>query len=121
MQKTFNANARLATLDGLLETVIPAFLNPPPSRETLRAWFDAARIPRFKANPSAKRGGGQVYYSVVPPPKAPWSAATRRLHGDVVAERLLQFGPLMRFEIRVRFVREQLTDRIEPQLLQRLS
>jgi hypothetical protein len=56
--------ARLATLDVLLETTIPAFLSPPPSRETLRAWFDQARIPRFKANPLARRGGGQVYYSV---------------------------------------------------------
>ncbi len=57
-------NARLATLDVLLETTIPAFLDPPPSRETLRGWFDRARIPRFKANPLAKRGGGLVYYSV---------------------------------------------------------
>lgn len=64
MRKKFNPTARLASLDGLLETVIPAFLNPAPSRETLREWFDAARIPRFKANPSAKRGGGHVYYSV---------------------------------------------------------
>jgi hypothetical protein len=29
----------------------------------LRGWFDRARIPRFKANPLAKRGGGLVYYS----------------------------------------------------------
>ena len=64
MQKKFNPTARLASLDGLLETIIPAFLNPAPSRETLREWFDEARIPRFKANPSAKRGGGPVYYSV---------------------------------------------------------
>ena len=64
VQKKFNSTARLASLDGLLETIIPAFLNPPPSRETLRDWFDDARIPRFKANPTAKRGGGQVYYSV---------------------------------------------------------
>ena len=56
--------ARLATLDVLLETTIPVFLSPPPSRETLRAWFDQARIPRFKANPLARRGGGPVYYSV---------------------------------------------------------
>lgn len=57
-------NARLATLDQLLETVIPAHLSPPPKRDTLRNWLDAARIPRFKANPSAKRGGGTTYYSV---------------------------------------------------------
>lgn len=64
MQNKFHSTARLASLDGLLETVIPAFLSPPPSRETLRDWFDGARIPRFKANPTAKRGGGPVYYSV---------------------------------------------------------
>jgi hypothetical protein len=57
-------HARLATLDVLLETTIPVFLSPPPSRGTLRAWFDQARIPRFKANPVARRGGGHVYYSV---------------------------------------------------------
>jgi hypothetical protein len=56
--------ARLATLDQLLQTIIPAYLAPTPSHETLRAWFDQARIPRFKANPAAKRGGGPVFYSV---------------------------------------------------------
>jgi hypothetical protein len=56
--------ARLATLDQLLETTIPVFLSPTPSRETLRNWFDAAGIPRFKSNPSAQRGGGPVFYSV---------------------------------------------------------
>ncbi len=56
--------ARLATLDTLLETTIPAFLSEAPSRETLRDWFDKARIPRFKANPIAKRGGGKAFYSV---------------------------------------------------------
>ncbi|MEK7676940.1 MAG: hypothetical protein AAB676_13990 [Verrucomicrobiota bacterium] len=56
--------ARLATLDELSKTTIPAFLSPVPCRETLRDWFDAARIPRFKSNPTAKRGGGPVFYSV---------------------------------------------------------
>lgn len=64
MQAQPNSNARLATLDELLLTTIPAFLSPVPCRETLRAWFDEAKIPRFKANPLAKRGGGPVYYSV---------------------------------------------------------
>jgi hypothetical protein len=63
MQQT-NTSARLASLAGLLETTIPAFLHPVPSRDTLRDWFDRARIPRFKANPTAKRGGGTVFYSV---------------------------------------------------------
>jgi hypothetical protein len=57
-------SARLASLDGLLQTTIPAFLHPVPSRETLRDWFDKARIPRFKSNPTARRGGGTVFYSV---------------------------------------------------------
>ena len=55
--------ARLATLDQLIENVLPNFIAPVPSRETLRAWFDGANVPRFKSNPSAKRGGGSVYYS----------------------------------------------------------
>ncbi len=61
---TEHVSARLATLDELLKTVIPAYLTPPPGRESLRDWFDQARIPRFKANPTAKRGGGTVFYSV---------------------------------------------------------
>ena len=56
--------ARLATLDRLLETVIPLFLDPPPSRDAVRALLDGANVPRFKTNPLAKRGGGYVYYSV---------------------------------------------------------
>ena len=56
--------ARLATLDQLVKTLIPAHLTPVPSHETLRDWFDTARIPRFKSNPAAKRGGGPVFYSV---------------------------------------------------------
>ena len=56
--------ARLATLPELEKTTLPVFINPIPSRETLRAWFDKARIPRFKSNPSAKRGGGAAFYSV---------------------------------------------------------
>ena len=59
-----SSSARLATLGQLLQTTIPAYLAPTPSPETLRAWFDRARIPRFKSNPTAKRGGGTVFYSV---------------------------------------------------------
>jgi hypothetical protein len=56
--------ARLATLDELIKTTIPAFISPVPSRDCLRDWFDRAAVPRFKSNPSAKRGGGVVFYSV---------------------------------------------------------
>jgi len=59
-----NRSARLATLNQLLQTVIPAYLTPSPSAFTLRVWFDRERIPRFKSNPTAKRGGGTVFYSV---------------------------------------------------------
>lgn len=54
--------ARLATLDQLRETLLPNFLSPVPANETLRDWF--VKLPKFKANPAAKRGGGPVYYSV---------------------------------------------------------
>ena len=64
MENISNTNARLATLDRLIETTIRVFLDPPPSKDTLRNWFDEARIPRFKSNPSAKKGGGTVFYSV---------------------------------------------------------
>ena len=59
-----NRSARLATLNQLLQTVIPEYLTPAPSAFTLRVWFDRERIPRFKSNPTAKRGGGTVFYSV---------------------------------------------------------
>lgn len=64
MRNNAEQNARLATLDELLETTIPAFISPPPCRETLRSWFDQAQVPRLKSNPAAKRGGGVVWYSV---------------------------------------------------------
>ncbi len=56
--------ARLATLEVLMTNLFPLFLDPLPTRETLRAWLDDAKIPRFKYNMVAKRGGGHVYYSV---------------------------------------------------------
>jgi hypothetical protein len=58
------ANVRAATLDELVEKVLPNHISPVPSRETLRAWFDREKIPRLKANPAAHRGGGPCYYSV---------------------------------------------------------
>lgn len=64
MKYKTNPTARMATLDQLLETTIPVYLSPVPTKDTLRNWLDAARIPRFKPNPNAKRGGGYVFYSV---------------------------------------------------------
>jgi hypothetical protein len=59
-----NQSARLATLTIILETIVPNFLQPVPNRLTVKRWLDDARIPRFKANVTASRGGGVVYYSV---------------------------------------------------------
>lgn len=56
-------NARFANLTELLP-VVETWLCPVPCRASLVRIFDAAGIPRFKANPTAKRGGGPVYYSV---------------------------------------------------------
>jgi hypothetical protein len=50
----------MATIDTLLETTIPLFLDPVPERETVRTWLDSAGIPKFKANPLAKRGAAHV-------------------------------------------------------------
>ena len=58
------ATARLATMDQLIENTLPAFISKIPCKLTLRTWFDNAQVPRVKANPSAKRGGGYVFYSV---------------------------------------------------------
>ena len=52
------------SLDRLMETTVPLFLDPVPCRETLKDQFEKANIPRFKANPLARRGGGVLYYSV---------------------------------------------------------
>lgn len=57
-------NVRLASLDELINGVIKQHISPVPCKETLRTWFDNARIPRFKSNPAALRGGGRAFYSV---------------------------------------------------------
>jgi hypothetical protein len=57
-------NARLATIEKLRETTLAAFLDPVPPKHTIRDWFRAAKIPCFKSNPLARKGGGAVYYSV---------------------------------------------------------
>lgn len=57
-------NAKYQTLFELRKGKLHDLINPIPSDETLRAWFDQARIPRFKSNPGAKRGGGTIWYSV---------------------------------------------------------
>jgi hypothetical protein len=57
-------STRLASLAKIREEIVPLYLDPAPALDTLRYWFDQAKIPQFKCNPTAKRGGGTVYYSV---------------------------------------------------------
>ena len=57
-------NARAASLEKLRATTVARYLDPVPSHVALRAMFDRAGIPRFKANMGAKRGGGECRYSV---------------------------------------------------------
>jgi hypothetical protein len=61
--KTKQQNA-LMTLDELIATRLRDLVRPVPSKKTLGRWFRAARIPYYKANPSAPHGGGVRYFSV---------------------------------------------------------
>jgi len=79
---TTTSTARVATMGQIRSNVVAAYMDPPPSVETLRRWFDDSRIPRMKANPSAKRGGGPVYYSV---PAVEKLLRARTLAGKAVA------------------------------------
>jgi hypothetical protein len=56
--------ARLATLAEIRRDVLPLWINPIPSTATLRTWFANDGVQRLKANPTCKRGGGPVYYSL---------------------------------------------------------
>jgi len=64
MQIIEKPQARSATLDEIIETILPLFISPVPSRDTVRNWLDSAKVPRFKSNPTARRGGGICYYQV---------------------------------------------------------
>jgi hypothetical protein len=55
---------QVSTLDELIVSVLPNHFTQVPRKARLRAWFRAARISYFKANPAAIRGGGPAYYSV---------------------------------------------------------
>ncbi len=62
--KSPTTTARLASLVKIREELVPLYISPCPSLETLRDWFDNAKVPRFKSNPTARRGGGPCFYSV---------------------------------------------------------
>lgn len=55
--------ARMQSLATLRAELIPRFLNPVPCERTLRRWFKRARLRTVKANPSARAGGGVVYFN----------------------------------------------------------
>ncbi len=56
--------AKLATVDELMKTLVPSYLDPVPTKRTLKEWFKRANISFLKANPNARNGGGVVWYSV---------------------------------------------------------
>jgi len=58
------SSVRLASLSQIKKEIVPNFITPVPHDDTLRNWFEAAKIPRFKFNPTAKHGGGTVWYSI---------------------------------------------------------
>jgi hypothetical protein len=84
--------ARAATLEKIRSEVAPNFVDPVPTAETLRDWFDGAGIPRFKANPTAKRGGGPCFYQLSAVEKF---FRTRTLPGGVMARIRGPVGPVM--------------------------
>ena len=57
-------NVRFATLAVLLREIASLYVAPPPTPRTFRTWLNRNRVPRKKANPMARAGGGEVYYSV---------------------------------------------------------
>lgn len=62
--ETASPTIRTATLAVIYRDYLPHLIQPVPHIETVRDWLDGANIPRFKANPLAKRGGGPCYYSM---------------------------------------------------------
>jgi len=53
---------RMITLREIEELILPQYYRKIPCRRTLLTWLKAARIPKTKANPTAKFGGGITYY-----------------------------------------------------------
>ena len=54
--------ARLVDTATLLAVIVPAYLDPVPTKRSLTTWLHAAGINHLKANPGAKRGGGKVWW-----------------------------------------------------------
>lgn len=57
-------NVRARTLNDICENVVPLYFSPPPCRMTIYRLLRAAKVPKFKTNLSAKRGGGRAFYSM---------------------------------------------------------
>jgi hypothetical protein len=81
-----NPQARAATLEKIRSEVAPNFIDPVPSSDTLRDWFDKAGIPRFKANPGATRGGGPCFYQL--------SAVEKFFRGRMIARPIARLSGL---------------------------
>jgi len=62
-EKVSAQNRRLATLV-VLHQIAAQHLDPCPPMSTIRTWCNREKVPRFKSNPTAPRGGGTVFYSV---------------------------------------------------------
>ncbi|HZR17966.1 MAG TPA: hypothetical protein VFE51_11655 [Verrucomicrobiae bacterium] len=73
--------ARCATLQQLRE-LFKLHLGHTPCDLTIRTRLDEWKVPRFKANPAAKKGGGPCYYSVAHVEK---QLRSRMLPGRLVA------------------------------------
>jgi len=56
--------SRFQTLPQLREGLVATYFNPPPSTRALSSWFKREGVAHTKSNPKARRGGGQVYFSV---------------------------------------------------------
>lgn len=58
------AMAHTATVAVISERIARTYFDPLPRHSTLRDWLIRARVPRVKANMTAKRGGGPLYFHV---------------------------------------------------------
>jgi hypothetical protein len=56
--------ARMMTTNELLTRVFPNFISPVPTKRALAEMLHRHRIPFWKSNVAAARGGGPVYWQV---------------------------------------------------------
>lgn len=56
--------AHTATAEVIHQRYARLYFDPPPSVATLRDWLVRAKVPWVKANMTARRGGGPLYFHV---------------------------------------------------------